>query len=284
MTKLFAPGVIVPQNERLVTSWQIPALLTFTALTFTLSWGLGAISVGIGPTAPGMAAALLTLCGFGPSLAAILIVLVFDGWHGLGVWLRRCLTWRLHPGWYGAAFVAPPLAMLAALGLHTAIGGAQPISPVAGDPGLAITTFALVLLIGGPLSEEFGWRGYALPVLAGRFGWRRASLIIGVVWGLWHVPLFFVADTLQARMPLGLFLAGTVAMSVCFSRLAVNTGFSVLPAIVLHWSINAWAWALAVTPQDGVLQPYVLTIGILCMIATVVFLKPGPPLAQAGVR
>jgi predicted Abi (CAAX) family protease len=97
-----------------------------------------------------------------------------------------------------------------------------------------------------------------------------------VVWGLWHAPLFFIPGAPQALMPPLLFLAGTVGVSVAFARLAVNTGFSVLPAIMLHWSINAFAWVIPVTPQGGTLQPCVLVIGLLSLIAVIVLLKPGP--------
>jgi hypothetical protein len=85
-------------------------------------------------------------------------------------------------------------------------------------------------------------------------------------------------------MPPLLFLAGTVGMSVALARLAVNTGFSVLPAIVLHWSINAFAWAIPVTPQGGTLRPYLLVIGLLTLVATALFLKPGPHLPKGAVR
>jgi membrane protease YdiL (CAAX protease family) len=194
------------------------------------------------------------------------------------------MAWRLRIGWYLLAFAAPPLVMLAALGLHVALGGAAPPSPAIGQPGLIVTTFALLLLIGGPLGEEFGWRGYMLPVLAGRFGWRAASLIVGVVWGVWHAPLFVIPGAPQALMPPLLFLAGTVGMSGALARLAVNTGFSVLPAIVLHWSINAFAWAIPVTPQGGTLQPYLLVIGLLTLVATALFLKPGPHVPKGAIR
>ena len=58
----------------------------------------------------------------------------------------------------------------------------------------------LILLLGGPLGEEFGWHGYALPALQTRHGWRVSSLLLGAVWGLWHLPLFFVAGTVQDRL------------------------------------------------------------------------------------
>ena len=87
----------------------------------------------------------------------------------------------------------------------------------------------------------------------------------------------------QANMPIALFMASTVALSVVFARLSVNTLFSVLPAIVLHWSINAWSWAIPVTPQGGVTKPYYLVMGILFITATIVFLKPGPIPSQGSL-
>jgi membrane protease YdiL (CAAX protease family) len=258
------------------------ALLAFVALTFGISWGLVWTSTRV--EAAALSEAVYTLCGFGPSLAAFAIVLIRDGRAGLGRWVQRCMVWRPRIGWYLLALLATPLVMLAALGLHVALGGAVPPSPAIGQPGLIVPTFALILMIGGPLGEEFGWRGYMLPALAGRFGWRAASLIVGVVWGLWHAPLFVIPGAPQALMPPLLFLAGTVGMSVAFARMAVNTGFSVLPAIVLHWSINAFAWAIPVTPQGETLQPYLVVIGLLTLVAAVLFLKPGPHMPKGAVR
>lgn len=274
------PETAKPDAEK-TASERMRALLTFVGLTFALSWGLAWTSTLVELAV--LSEALYALCGFGPSLAAFITVLVWDGRAGLARWLGRCLTWRLRIGWYMLALLAPPLVMLAALGLHVAMGGAVPQSPAIDQPNLIVPTFVLILLIGGPFSEEFGWRGYALPVLAGRFGWRTASMIIGVVWGLWHAPLFFIPGAPQAEMPPLLFLIGTVGMSVALSRLAVNTGFSVLPAIVLHWSINTFAWAIPVMPQGGTLQPYVLVIGLLSLSAVIVFLKRGPPLPIPSV-
>lgn len=165
-----------------VASNRMSALLTFVALTFGFSWGLAWTSTRAEPAA--LSEALYALCGFGPSLAAPITVLAWDGRAGLGKWWRRCMAWQLRIGWYMVALFAPPLVMLAALGLHVVMGGEMSPSPAIVHPGLIVPTFALILLIGGPFSEEFGWRGYALPMLAGRFGWRTASLCIGVVWGL----------------------------------------------------------------------------------------------------
>jgi len=222
------------------------AMLTFAALTFGWTWSLWGISAALKFQTPELGKALFLAAGFGPSLAAIVIVLMVGGTLGLRDWLRRCLAWRFWPVWYAVTFFAAPAAMLAALGIHGALG------------------------------EEFGWRGYALPALTTRYGWRRSSLIVGALWGLWHVPLFYIPGTGQSQMPMALFLASSFALSILFARLSINTAFSVLPALLLHWSLNAWSLVIPMIPNGGSVRPYVLVMGILFAFAVIAFLLPGP--------
>ena len=180
--------------------------------------------------------------------------------------------------WYAIATLAPLIAMAVALGLHAALGGVVPASPATGPLWMSALIVVQIMVLGGPLGEEFGWRGYALPALSQHIGWRWASLAIGVVWAAWHLPLFWMPGTAQAALPLLPFLAGTVALSVVFARLAVNTRFSVLPAILLHGAINAGSWALPVTPQSGDDGPYLIVTGLLLITAIGFLLRPGPDL------
>ena len=269
-------GVIT--QPALARAGSLPATLTFLALTFGWTWSLWGAGAYLQPDFPGLSKAGFLTAGFGPSLAAVCAVLTFSGGSGIRDWLRRCLAWRLRPRWYAAGFLAVPVAMLAALAIHGALGGLPPELVAARPIGPAIAQFALVLIIGGPVGEEFGWRGYALPALTTRFGWRRASLIVGAVWGLWHVPLFFIPGTGQAQMPMGLFLASTFALSIMFARLAMNTAFSVLPALLLHWSINAWSLVIPIIPNGGSVLPYAVLMGMLFVAAAAALLKPGPKL------
>jgi ABC-type dipeptide/oligopeptide/nickel transport system ATPase component len=105
---------------------------------------------------------------------------------------------------------------------------------------------------------------------------KARSLIVGALWGLWHVPLFFIPGTGQSQMPMALFLASSFALSIVFARLSINTAFSVLPALLLHWSINAWSLVIPMVPNGGSVRPYVLVMGILFAFAAVAFLLPGP--------
>ena len=261
-----------------------PALLTFVVIAFGWTWGLLWVGATVTLQPPWIGTAIIIAAAFGPSLAGVTTVALFDGLAGVKHWSKRCLFWRVGWGWYAIAAFGPLGVMALALALYAGMGGAVPASPAVGNLWLSVLIFGQILVLGGPLGEEFGWRGYALPALTQHLGWRWASLIVGAVWALWHLPLFFIPGMAQANMPMALFMASSVALSVIFARLSVNTRFSVLPAIVLHWSVNAGSWAIPVTPKGGVMPPYYLVIGLLFVIAIIVFLKPGPDTSNRSLQ
>ena len=272
-----------PQPATPVASLHIAALISFLAISFGWSWVLWGIAAVSAARVPWLTTVLFIVSGFGTSLAGLITVWVYQGKAGLHHWLARCLSWRQHPGWYLLAFLGPAAAMIAALGIDIALRGTLSQSPAAGYTGSTLLQFGLILIIGGPMGEEFGWRGYALPALSARMGWRWASLIVGAVWGAWHLPLFFIPGMAQAQMPMALFMASSVALSVVMARMALNTRFSVLTALLFHWAINGWSAVLPMIPQGGSVRPYVLVMSILFAIAVAVFLKPGPNPSQGSL-
>lgn len=255
------------------------ALLTFFALTFLWTWGLWATVALIADPAGRMVTLVLLASAFGPSLSGLAVVLMFDGPGGLRDWLKRCLRWRLGWGWYALAALAPLATMVLALAFHSMLGGVVPVSPVTGVLATALIVLQITVL-GGPLGEEFGWRGYALPVMAEKLGWRAASLVLGAVWGLWHLPLFWMPGMAQANLPMGLFMLGSIGLSAVFARLSVNAGFSVLPAILLHAAVNAGSWAIPVTPQTGDVRPYAIVTGLLLAVAAACIARAGPAIQR----
>ncbi len=96
---------------------------------------------------------------FGLSLAAIVVVASTRPVGGLRAWLSRCLQWRIGWGWWAFALLVPLAVMLLAAGLHIALGGGIATAPAAGHLVMTVVNLPLVLLLGGPLGEEFGWRG-----------------------------------------------------------------------------------------------------------------------------
>jgi membrane protease YdiL (CAAX protease family) len=157
--------------------------------------------------------------------------------------------------------------MTLAAGLHIALGGAIGTAPASGRLLMTIVNLPLILLLGGPMGEEFGWRGLALPVLQDRFGWRAASLGLGLVWGVWHLPLFFIDGTAQDRIPPALFMLSVVAMSVVFAWLVNRTAGSVVSALVLHTAINFWPSVVPVLPTEGSYRAYAFVVAMLALLA-----------------
>lgn len=262
------------------------AVTVFIVLAFAWSWGVGFGGFQVRSSSPLLSTALMMIAGFGPSLAGGVVVGLSAGSDGLRAWLARCLNWRLNWRWFALAFFTPPAVMICALMIDVALGGAPPTFSATQHIPLAIANFGLVFLIGGPLGEEFGWRGYLTPALTARMNWRIASLVIGVIWGLWHLPLFFLPNTAQAEMPIPLFMLNIAAGSVLFGWLFERTQRSVLPALVLHTSLNAWAGILVVVPTVGAGRPYELVTAVLVLGAAALLILPdrGRTREQASSR
>jgi len=255
----------------------------FFVLTFTWSWACWALSPVVKPQLPWLATLLMFAGSFGPSLAAIVVVASTRRSVGLRAWLAHCLQWRFGWGWWAFALLAPLAVVSIAAGLHIALGGTIGSGPASGHLLISIANFFLILLLGGPMGEEFGWRGYALPVLQDRFGWRAASLGLGLVWGVWHLPLFFIEGTAQAHIPPALFLLSVVAMSVVFAWLFNRTAGSVMAVLVLHTAINFWPSVVPILPTEASYRAYALVVAVLVLLALLALLASGPTTGARAV-
>lgn len=155
--------------------------MSFFVLTYAISWSLwGLSSVGGGPV-------LFFLGGFGPFVSAAFVTLISR--LRVRQWLLSLLVWRVSP-WYYAFAIFFPVAIYAVINAVLMVIGFQLAAPVL--PGILtsyVGTFVLVATIGGGF-EEPGWRGFALPRLQARWSPVVATLILGMAWGVWHVPLY----------------------------------------------------------------------------------------------
>ena len=260
--------------------------MAFVVIAFAWSWSCWLSAPLVKAQSTLVAGALSALGGFGPGVAAVAVIGWTGGRSGLRGWLGRCLQWRIGICPFAWAFFLPLAVLAPAALLHAALGGSLGPSPLAGHLPMAVANLALILLLGGPLGEEFGWRGYGWPALRIRKGWRAASLILGVVWGLWHLPLFFIEGTLQSRLPVLPFLASTIALSVVFGWLSERTEGSVLPALTLHTAVNWWAWVIPGLLVDGNQRQMALALGMLALLAAGLLTWPtfrsGRPFRRSG--
>jgi membrane protease YdiL (CAAX protease family) len=176
---------------------------------------------------------------FGPAVAAVVITAQESGRAGLRSLLSRIVRWRVAPFWYGVAFLGPIVVQLFAMALHVVLGG-QPPDPLAmvGALPTVLVTFVYMLIQVG-IGEEVGWRGYALPRLQSGYGALLSSVILGVIWTLWHLPLFFNPATGYSITPLWVFLIFMLPVSILITWVFNSTGGSVLIIMILHAMLNA---------------------------------------------
>ena len=209
---------------------------------------------------PESAAPLLILLGtFGPFLAALSIVSRTGGIRGVRQFVGQAFRWRAGIQWYAAALVAPFAIRIAVLMVHVLKGGTF---PDLGDPMRWLSvplTFVFVLAIGGPIGEEFGWRGFLLQRVQPMAGLLGASIIIGVISACWHLPLFFMSQTPQSHLPFALFAVRTISLSIISTWLYNGTRRSLLFVLLFHASLNTWPNTLYVLESEGTLGPYIST-------------------------
>ncbi len=214
----------------------------FLGITLALSWFVfwGPLAIFKIPTisfvsdikGPVWAIALFMVGGFVPSLLGIFLTWKKEGLPGLHRLGRHIIQFKLGWRWYAAVFVIVILGTAGPLTINKLLGNS-----FNGSLFLAQLPSFLPLLIIGPLSEEIGWRGYALERLQTRWNALTSSIIIGLVWSLWHLPLFMMVGTSQHELgiPFFGFLIKMTASSIIYTWLYNNTNQSLWSAILLHW-------------------------------------------------
>jgi membrane protease YdiL (CAAX protease family) len=223
-------------------------ILAYFIATYLISWGGAFIVVAPelvhGQAVPQIDGLLMfPVMLLGPSIAGIALTAIVDGRQGLRSLFARMVRWRVSAVWYLAVLI-PPVAVLAVLLTLSAL-----LSPAFG-PHL----FPLGILFGlvPGFVEEIGWSGYVFPKMQARYGSLRGSLLLGVLWGLWHLP---VINYLGAAYPHGsywlpyalAFIVAMTAMRVLIAWVYTNTT-SVLLAQLLHVSSTASLVVLGPSP------------------------------------
>lgn len=262
--------------------------LLFSAITLCASyivfWGpialfkVPAISFVSNVRGPIWATILFLLGGFVPSIVAIVLTRIREGTDGLKSLLRRCLQFRLGFRWYIIIVIVVLMGGTGQLIVNSLLGNSFDFSLY-----LRQLPSFIPLIIIGPISEELGWRGYLLKKLQLKWNALLSSLFVGVVWALWHFPLFFIIGTSQheLRLPFLGFFVGTVAVSIIYTWINNNTNHSIWAAILLHWlhTYVAQVNSTGVTrsPEYNWLEftPYILTA-----IVVVAIWNQKPPLLR----
>ncbi len=215
-------------------------LLTYFLLAFAITWSAAGLAI-LAPdwfsrTFGQLDASnpVFFVAVYAPTGLAIGLTALFEGRPGLKALLARLDPRRCHPVWY-LVVVGGFLALTGLAGwIGSVAGGPAPVWKLSALGGLA----GSLLVDPGPLGEELGWRGFAMPRMLRRWKPALAAVILGVIWGLWHLPAFYVSTLSQSELSLPVFLLGATSLSVVTCWLFLRSKGSVLIAILAHLMAN----------------------------------------------
>lgn len=225
-------------------------LWAYFALAYAFSWlfwipnALTARGVVLPAGLADFLAGSLNLAAFGPSFAAFLLTFLEEGGKGVLQLLKRGIDFRFKKSWW-VAILLLPFVLFGGSVWASVLAGLRPMDlSVVSNPPFALIAFFVILFTAGPLQEEFGWRGYALPHLQARFNALTSSIILGFFWWLWHLPAVFIPGKFMAdNLPVFLALLAVITLaSVLFTWIYNHTNGSVLAAVLTHASMNWSIW------------------------------------------
>lgn len=243
---------------------QVPttALIGFFVLTFAISWSV----IGMYIVAPDWSASrfgeisgshpFFFLATWAPAISAFALVLFYGGVAGLKSFLSRLMMWRGSPLW--AAFILIGIPVVYVIG--SLMKGGPVLAPIPPEGVDAVVAILIIMLFLGPV-EEFGWRGVAQPVLQRHVAPLWAGAIIGAIWGVWHLPAFFLSGTVFAGWNFFPFLVGNITLAILVTPIFNSARGSLLWPMLFHWQLINPFWADA--------QPYDTWVLVVVAVAVV---------------
>ena len=261
-------------------------VLTYFALTFAIS--MGGILIAVGregmPIDRYSLIPILSLFA-GPSAAGLLLTGIFDGKKGLCDFGSRLFRWRVSARWYAVAILITPLVVTPILLALSLFSPDFLPAIITTDDKAALLLLGIVAGLVGGFLEELGWTGFAVPRLRLRDNILTTGLIVGLLWGAWHVPITFAASVSPSgAVSLSLFLPPLffcVAVLPVFRVLMVwvyDRTESLLVAILMHWSLAASTFTILLPPAIGVpliIYYLVLAAALWVVVAAVAMANRG---------
>jgi membrane protease YdiL (CAAX protease family) len=192
----------------------------------------------------------LVLGVMGPLVSAVWVTFKKGGWKAVRSFFARSIDARFEVIWWLIIMIVPfmvtTLAYIILCRFHNQTIDLSPWR----TPWMIIPSILFMFFIGGG-QEEFGWRGVALDALQGRWTALIASLVLGLIHGIWHLPLFFILGTGQYFMPIWLFLLTTPAISILATWIYNSTGKKLFAAWLLHATLNAANGVFPLFPNEA---------------------------------
>jgi uncharacterized protein len=257
-------------------------VIIFFILSFVVTWifYFSIVLFGLDPY-QGTGMILLIFGGCSPTVVGIVMALVTYKKAEKKEYFKRFYDLRyIKPLWWIVAILMFPAIIALSIGLDAVLGGTLPemvnLKAILANP---LVWFPLIFLsfMSGPFSEEFGWRGFALSPLLERFGFIKASVLLGFIWGAWHLPLYFMPATWHGSMGFQFegfwtFILTNIGLSVIMSWVFIHTKRSIFAAMLIHLSANFSTQLIAGSMATGY-SPRLELIRTLIILAIAVVLS-----------
>ncbi|MBT2581258.1 CPBP family intramembrane glutamic endopeptidase [Planococcus sp. ISL-109] len=189
------------------------------------------------------------LGAWGPLVAALFLVYKENGKQGIKTLLKKGLDYTFGKKWWAIILLLFPLLIFIAYLISIFIDQVIPSSEAQGLYWFLPFIFFAVLLTSGPLQEEFGWRGYALPRLLAKYSPFVSTLILGFVWAIWHLPQFLVPYEKTGMFyvtPIWSFILTIMTANFVYTWVFKHTNGSILGVLLLHAQMNLFFWIFPV--------------------------------------
>jgi uncharacterized protein len=209
----------------------------------------------------------------GPFLSAFIMTGITEGREGVGRLVRQLVLWRVGFGWYLFALIGlPAIMVLSVIVLPGTLASFQGLATLSPLPLLVL--FVYVFFLGGPLGEEPGWRGFALPRLQRRYGPLVGSLILGPIWAFWHLPLFWAPawNLPPTILNIVMFVIAATAFTIVMTWVFNNTKGSLFMAVLVHTSFDMvlailnGLFPVPIVNDYGSNVPVLIGLGVLALV------------------
>jgi membrane protease YdiL (CAAX protease family) len=237
-----------PQNKVQNSSRPLDGLWLYVLLTFALSWITWGIGIASGMSlarSPGIL--VYSVGGSFPSIIGVILLYRYTPQGERDFWRRLVSFKQISAGWWAFIVLWMPAIMLLSVGISYLLDLPAPgyvaIHQIAANPAILVTLLLQFLII-GPLTEELGWRGFALDRILGRWGVLRGSLILAFIWWAWHLPLYYFIGSTYYRWGLftpefWLFLLRVIPLTTLMSLAYLANQRSILSALAIHFTFNS---------------------------------------------
>ena len=212
----------------------------FFLLTIGFSWILWLIVIFINKSYPEqiiLKEVLDNFAVFVPSIMGVFYVYLETGKEGIIKLLKKGINYKFDLKYYLYLIIMPTILILSFL-LSKLFFTINIEMSLFENPKLIPLVFVYIFFLGGPLGEEFGWRGYALPKLNMIFKPLYSSFILGIIWSIWHLPLFYMQDTVQGEVNFFGYTLFTILITILITIIFIKSGGSILAAILFHTLTN----------------------------------------------